>query len=89
MENTNMKWRSGEPPAIGWWEASPFKTVGVWRWWDGREWSCGAEEDDCLRIVMMCASYKNPNKNQTIYWRTFYPKNARVKRHPYEGERDE
>jgi len=45
-----MRWRKGKPPSIGWWPASIKKIPGVYRWWDGEQWSaaifrmCTAEE---------------------------------------------
>lgn len=43
-----MKWQTGDPPAIGWYEAStqspPAK--GIYRWWNGHWWSSAASAYD-------------------------------------------
>jgi hypothetical protein len=43
---TNPIWHRGPPPSIGWWPASYNKTRGVYRWWDGYNWSSPCT-DDC------------------------------------------
>ena len=36
------KWHSGPPPSIGWWPASRYGNDGIYRWWDGCNWSMAA-----------------------------------------------
>ncbi len=37
-----MNWRKGPPPSIGWWPASGYRNPNVYRWWNGKWWSCAA-----------------------------------------------
>lgn len=39
---TAPQWFSGPPPAVGWWPASAFFDVDLYRWWDGQKWSIAA-----------------------------------------------
>jgi len=67
-------WKSGPPPHVGWWEASHYKYIGMWRYWNGKKWS------------FWYGKYEIPpkkppiNVNQVIFWNDYYPKNARVPR---------
>jgi hypothetical protein len=35
----NPKWRSTNPPEIGWWPASLYSNILAIRYWDGQGWS--------------------------------------------------
>jgi hypothetical protein len=34
-------WHKGPPPSIGWWPASICRDPSIFRWWNGKWWSCG------------------------------------------------
>ena len=50
-------WHKGQPPHIGWWNASNRRSEIMWRWWNGHRWSwfalpmysakTGGRECDC------------------------------------------
>jgi hypothetical protein len=70
-------WHKGNPPCIGWYNASAVRLTGAWRWWDGKCWS------ECAFVLCSPreAAYlaKTPeNGAYPIEWTTYWPKNARV-----------
>ena len=65
---TAPQWFSGPPPAVGWWPANTGNATGLYRWWDGSEWSIGvsryAYQIDAQRVANI------PSKLQRhIKWR--------------------
>ena len=76
---SKIKWHSGPPPHVGWWNASVNKIAGVWRWWNGIYWSYAAiSKDDAVEAARLASG--RAIARGPIYWRTYYPKNARVQR---------
>lgn len=74
-----MKWNKGNPPHIGWWEASNCQQRGIWRWWDGKSWSEPVNHHANEWHAGQCAS--TPEQNKTpIEWTWYWPENARVER---------
>lgn len=69
-----MKWRTDNPPAVGWYEASTQSPplAGVYRWWNGHWWSSCAEARDNAEeaaqsaAVPLHAVYFN---HPTVKWR--------------------
>ena len=45
---TWTKWKKGNPPAAGWFNASRERTANLLRQWDGRAWSLPFPEDGLL-----------------------------------------
>lgn len=74
-------WYGGEPPHIGWWNASVLEDCEIWRWWNGRCWSLIATKGDSAEVAFSYA--RRPDKHTLpllIKWTTYYPKKARVPR---------
>lgn len=74
------KWREGEPPHVGWWQASRFKDGSYWRWWDGKCWSQPACDSYPPWLVEARAAAKTDFGVSEIWWTTYWPKDARVPR---------
>lgn len=77
------EWKSGPPPHVGWWNTAvdpqPHKMGAIWRWWDGKRWSYYAGDSDSAEEAgRMAESKRHPN--DTVLWRYYYPKDARVPR---------
>ena len=54
-----MKWRTGSPSAVGWYEASTQSPPmqGIYRWWNGRLWSSCATREDNAEEAADSAAY--------------------------------
>lgn len=65
-------YRKGEPPSLGWWPTlvdSANCGNGLWlRWWDGRQWSCGAQEGYTAEEAAHCAAVPAPFPDWQIRW---------------------
>ena len=77
--NDDLKWRSGPPPHVGWWNASIKKRPNLWRWWNGSHWSMFASESYNNEGAAISAAWIFFSTLE-IKWRSYYPKNARVPR---------
>ena len=76
-----VKWLSGPPPFVGWWNASSGRNPVIWRWWNGKHWSCGV---NCTTIdaeqAEFEARYPASDRPEVYEWTWRWPKNARVPR---------
>ena len=79
MNLNQFKWHAGSPLHIGWWSASMSKNKLLWRWWDGKEWSWFAEDTCCAEDARHSSMTKVSCRSR-IFWRHYYPKDARVPR---------
>jgi hypothetical protein len=69
LKTTKLKWRSGPPPSIGWWPASFARVTGVYRWWDGRRWSDGANaHTPAYRAAQAARRPARPESQKYIVW---------------------
>jgi hypothetical protein len=75
-----MKWNSGPPPAVGWWNASLTKHPAMWRWWNGKRWSIAAHDQHCAAEAAERAVVLSKSNNR-VQWRNYWPAGARVERH--------
>lgn len=73
-----LEWHEGPPPHVGWWNASALKDCGVWRWWDGRQWSEAAL--NCRSAEEAAQAAAQPIEWPPIRWTHYWPQNARVPR---------
>ena len=82
------EWIEGDPPHVGWWNASRCEDWNAWRWWDGSAWSSCAYPTFGMDAVIDASHQKSieiPSK--PIKFRTKYPEKARVNRvNPVNGE---
>jgi hypothetical protein len=62
-EEASIQWRSGKPPAVGWYRAKgkDFTWTGTYRWWDGARWSWGAFEHESAERAGRWAMKKESN----------------------------
>lgn len=67
-----VKWRSGPPPHIGWWNASKFKYSQIWRWWDGKQWSTAVSSADSSPLAADLAKRPAPVQSN-IKWNDYWP----------------
>lgn len=74
-----IKWSYGEPPHVGWWNASFAQSHDSWRFWDGKSWSCAAHPHYNAKMARDSAKEKSAF-NRIIQWCDYWPKNARVPR---------
>lgn len=74
-----LKWNSGPPPHIGWWNASRCREDDIWRWWDGYCWSLGANCTDSAELAATLAKCKDRTYAE-VEWTHRYPVDARVSR---------
>ena len=79
-EIDEFDWNEGEPPHVGWWNASLFQDPHSWAWWDGKQWSVEAHDSYSAAQASACAERKSTLPEGSIEWRTYYPENARVSR---------
>lgn len=77
--NGALRWFSGPPPHIGWWEASVANSPDVWRWWNGEAWSWPVNAHHKLSVIGRIASMREPIWLE-IEWTERWPENARVPR---------
>lgn len=61
-------WHSGPPPSLGWWPASCGKAHDVYRWWDGENWSCYAEERSTKKEIENAERCKLSGNQSDIEW---------------------
>lgn len=71
-------WRSGPPPAIGWWNASFNRSNDAWRWWDGNCWSLPAYPDYSADQAAAAAAQSRvkSHKHEVPLWNDYWPENA-------------
>lgn len=74
-----LKWRSGPPPHVGWWNASTAQISTIWRYWDGANWSSGADQNSTKADRARALLYRM-SRPERVQWRAYYPENARVPR---------
>lgn len=75
------KWHKGPPPHVGWWNASTHRVIGIWRWWDGKTWSCPVGADAPHRQLKANSEVpENAATNQRMSWNDYWPEGARVPR---------
>lgn len=72
-------WHKGPPPFPAWWNASKKRDIKVWRWHDGRAWSCPMMPGNAKYAVKHLAALPDPNQEE-IEWTDYWPENARVPR---------
>jgi len=72
------QWHKGNPPHIGWWNASCCQLKQSWRWWDGKTWSLAVTPRSTAEKAGKAA--KKPYEEQDIEWTYCWPENARVPR---------
>lgn len=56
------QWRTGAPPASGWYIASVTGRIDLLRWWDGRSWS--------HFVGVHCNSAEHAARNAEAPWTT-------------------
>ena len=76
---TKRTWHKKSPPFIGWWNASLQRRLNIWRWWNGKNWSCGVDSKHNKFTAYRSSLIASPNQND-IEWNDYWPKNARVLR---------
>lgn len=76
---TDLVWRDGPPPHIGWWNASLIKDVDAWRWWNGVGWSEACFPEYGAKEAALNAKEIMPYLGE-IFWTDYWPENARVPR---------
>ena len=64
----NPEWKSGPPPAIGWWPASRFKDIKGLRWWSGEWWSYSARPEFSASEARLAAKYLTHRHGTEIQW---------------------
>lgn len=72
-------WHKGQPPHIGWWNASKIGSYDTWRWWNGSEWSVLVYEEEAQLSASIFAKHV-ARIQVNIQWTDYYPVNARVPR---------
>lgn len=70
-----VKWYTGAPPSIGWWNASTTRQIYIWRWWNGSEWSAVCYDDSSIDDVI-ANSQKPSDDQELICWSNYWPENA-------------
>lgn len=75
-------WNTGNPPHIGWWNASEFRDPLAWRWFDGKKWSRVAWAYSSPYIAAQAANHRVSSSwcMGPILWTDYWPPNARVPR---------
>jgi hypothetical protein len=76
---SSRTWHNGNPPHIGWWNASVNRNAGIWRWWDGTGWSLPVQDHRTAEDVTFLAKHIQVASSR-IEWSDYYPENARVPR---------
>jgi hypothetical protein len=71
------KWHKGNPPCVGWYNASAIRKPKIWRWWDGQAWSEVAFDSDSATEAADSSKNLVP-AHFLIEWTTYWPENARV-----------
>ena len=77
---TARTWHRGPPPHVGWWIASISRSSTFWRWWNGKNWSVGAEPSNNQLEALRAANVPYMGFTFDVEWTDYYPKNARVPR---------
>lgn len=82
------EWHRGQPPHVGWWNASVINMRNSWRWWDGKAWSDAAFHCFSEAEANHLAKIKVHKAVQAkIMWTYDWPEGARVPRiNPETGE---
>ncbi|MDR0274101.1 MAG: hypothetical protein LBI48_01935 [Burkholderiaceae bacterium] len=73
-------WHKGPPPHIGWWNTSINRDESMWRWWNGKHWSCSVKTGDGVMSAAYAASVGTFYEMSSIEWTDYWPENARVPR---------
>ena len=60
-------WHKGPPPSIGWWPASTARDPSIFRWWNGKWWSCGCVARYSAQTAAGSAAQKSRYQND-IKW---------------------
>jgi hypothetical protein len=72
-------WHSGQPPSVGWYEASAILSRDTWRWWNGTHWSQWCSPNFSEKAADFWAKRKETECAVTeIFWTTYWPEGARV-----------
>lgn len=77
------EWIKGDPPHVGWWNASDTRVHDAWRWWNGEYWSAVVFSGGDLysrEEINHLARVKNLGSIFPVEYTNHWPKNARVKR---------
>lgn len=81
-----IKWHSGPPPHVGWWNASNARVHNCWRYWNGSRWSEYATSHFSAERAQRAAMHPD-RKGDPIEWCWRWETNARVPRiDPRTGE---
>ena len=72
-------WHKGQPPHIGWWNASNRRSEIMWRWWNGHLWSWFALPMYSAKMAAESATVHS-GIITLIEWTDYWPENARVPR---------
>lgn len=78
VDMSDRYWYQGQPPHIGWWNASISRQENAWRWWDGFRWSEVAWSH--YNSAEALASSERPARlavHRDIEWTTYYPTKMR------------
>lgn len=75
----NSAWNSGQPPYTGWWNASASKDESCWRWFSGGNFHFHAYSDYSAKLAGIASTVVASGGGE-LYWRWYYPENARVPR---------
>ena len=73
-------WRKGDPPHMGWWNASMYRDKNTWRWWSGERWSHGVPVSASCETAGYFATRLLWSATNEVEWSDFWPENARVPR---------
>lgn len=80
-QDPDLVWRTGKPDHVGWYNASRSKSEESWRWFNGKNWSdLVRPSNSALQAAETANSKAYFDREKPIYYRTYWPKNARVSR---------
>jgi hypothetical protein len=73
QEELDLKWKSGPPPAIGWWPTKVTQIPrrnwnGAYRWWDGESWSYAAFEHESAKKAAEWAAKTDRTTSKWMLW---------------------
>lgn len=63
------RWRSGEPPEVGEWNASCDKRATALRWWNGEWWSVAYDALDFPATKEFARKRRSCWQTSDVYWR--------------------
>ena len=69
----DRNWYTGNPPHIGWWNASIARRNNIWRWWNGTEWSMNTTSRSTAEYAEIMANQKALVSFE-IEWSDYRPK---------------